>query len=126
MQVRHSIRLLEMERLNKRDPLLLINILRAQGMVLMDDGRAVLPSRLTYEDHINGAGTRTFIWDDGIRQNLSTSSVNISGWGDVSGWRYNGHPARVYNGFRDEVGEVKLEEVKVEEFNRTRQVRLND
>lgn len=136
MEIRHTIRFQEMERINRGGGNV-ITLLRAQGMVLTDECRPVPPSTLTFRDNINGAGTRTFIWDDGFNQSVSTeqsfrtysmSGMNLSGWG--GGVSYSGrqdiYGARVFNGSYDEAGQPKLEEVKIEPVQRTRQVRTSD
>lgn len=60
MELRHTIRILNMPKNEAQ----MAAILRANGMQVYDDLRGIPPSDLTWQDDINGAGARTFIWND--------------------------------------------------------------
>lgn len=59
-EVRFTIRISDMPRNDRAMAMLL----REQGMVITDECTAVPPSTLTWQDHVNGAGARTFVWND--------------------------------------------------------------
>ena len=60
MEFRYTIRILNMPSNDAQ----MAEILRRQGMSVYDNLHAIPPSTLTYRDDINGAGARTFIWND--------------------------------------------------------------
>ena len=60
MELRHTIRILNMPKNQAQ----MAEILRREGMQVYDDLRGIPPSDLTWLDDINGAGARTFIWND--------------------------------------------------------------
>ena|SRR5208282_85939 len=60
MELRHVMRIPTMSRNSAQ----VAAILRQQGMRVYDDLRGIPPSVLTWQDDINGAGARTFIWND--------------------------------------------------------------
>src|SRR5271157_3232711 len=66
MEIRHTIRILDIPRNEAQ----LAAILRTRGMSVYDDLRGIPPSDLTWQDNINGAGARTFIWNDRQRNEV--------------------------------------------------------
>lgn len=120
-EIRHTIRFQEMERINRSGGSV-VAILRQQGMVLMDDGRAVPPSVLSTQDNINGAGTRTFIWRDQEyslpRGNATINVNNFSG-------SYLVQMSRGQLTWAAPVQEKPVE-IQVQEVSPIRQIRLED
>ena len=106
-------------------------------MVLTDDCRAIAPASLSTVDNVNGAGTRTFIWNDGIGPiqvttayyywpgytNLTVTNLTVA-----SGIGYVRYGPQIYRPVpnQENVKVKKLEEVKIQEVNRPRQLRLED
>ena len=115
-EIRYTIRISDMPRRDEA----MAAILRAQGMFVTDECRGVQPSVLTWEDNINGAGARTFIWRSPDTSSSLTSAAHVLiGNGGGASWHGTGYNLRTSSPSREP-------ELRVQETNVKREVRLKD